>query len=77
MDPSAAEAGNSKEAAVDQVVTRTLTRSWDNADARNRGVRRATAERQPSAGVLLWQLNEDEQHQQRAVDNQQKGQNSD
>jgi hypothetical protein len=25
------------------VVTRTLTRSWDNADARNRGVRRATA----------------------------------
>jgi type I restriction enzyme R subunit len=28
---------------IDQVVTRTLTRSWDNADARNRGVRRATA----------------------------------
>jgi type I restriction enzyme R subunit len=28
---------------IDQVVTRTLTQSWDNADARNRGVRRATA----------------------------------
>ncbi|MER7805843.1 HsdR family type I site-specific deoxyribonuclease [Streptomyces sp900116325] len=28
---------------IDQVVTRTLTRSWDNADARNRGARRATA----------------------------------
>ncbi|MEV4800786.1 HsdR family type I site-specific deoxyribonuclease [Nonomuraea sp. NPDC049421] len=28
---------------IDQVVTRTLARSWDNADARNRGVRRATA----------------------------------
>ncbi|MBO2455429.1 type I restriction endonuclease subunit R [Actinomadura barringtoniae] len=28
---------------IDQVVTRSLTRSWDNADARNRGVRRATA----------------------------------
>ncbi|WP_406178015.1 type I restriction endonuclease subunit R [Streptomyces canus] len=28
---------------IDQVVTRTLTRAWDNADARNRGVRRATA----------------------------------
>ncbi|MEV6984204.1 HsdR family type I site-specific deoxyribonuclease [Sphaerisporangium sp. NPDC051017] len=28
---------------IDQVVTRTLSRSWDNADARNRGVRRATA----------------------------------
>ncbi|MER5820743.1 HsdR family type I site-specific deoxyribonuclease [Streptomyces mirabilis] len=28
---------------IDQVVTRTLGRSWDNADARNRGVRRATA----------------------------------
>jgi len=27
---------------IDQVVTRTLTRSWDNADARSRGVRRAT-----------------------------------
>jgi type I restriction enzyme, R subunit len=25
------------------VVTRTLARSWDNADARSRGVRRATA----------------------------------
>lgn len=25
------------------MVTRTLARSWDNADARNRGVRRATA----------------------------------
>ncbi|CAL9618804.1 hypothetical protein SUDANB58_05785 (plasmid) [Streptomyces sp. enrichment culture] len=29
---------------IDQVVTRTLAGSWDNADARNRGVRRATAE---------------------------------
>lgn len=28
---------------IDQVVTRTLARSWDNADARNRGARRATA----------------------------------
>ena len=28
---------------IDQVVTRALTRSWDNADARNRGIRRATA----------------------------------
>jgi type I restriction enzyme R subunit len=28
---------------IDQVVTRTLARLWDNADARNRGVRRATA----------------------------------
>lgn len=28
---------------IDQVVTRTLGRSWDNADARNRGARRATA----------------------------------
>lgn len=28
---------------IDQVVTRTLARAWDNADARNRGVRRATA----------------------------------
>ncbi|MFF9714654.1 type I restriction endonuclease subunit R [Streptomyces sp. NPDC014603] len=28
---------------IDQVVTHTLARSWDNADARNRGVRRATA----------------------------------
>ncbi|RCG17273.1 type I restriction endonuclease subunit R [Sphaerisporangium album] len=28
---------------IDQVATRTLARSWDNADARNRGVRRATA----------------------------------
>ncbi|MEY9965952.1 type I restriction enzyme R subunit [Streptacidiphilus sp. MAP12-16] len=28
---------------IDQVVTHTLTRSWDNADARNRGARRATA----------------------------------
>lgn len=28
---------------IDQVVTRTLSGSWDNADARNRGVRRATA----------------------------------
>ncbi|MEU7911389.1 type I restriction endonuclease subunit R [Microbispora bryophytorum] len=28
---------------IDQVVTRTLAQSWDNADARNRGVRRATA----------------------------------
>jgi type I restriction enzyme R subunit len=28
---------------IDRVVTRTLARSWDNADARNRGVRRATA----------------------------------
>lgn len=28
---------------IDRVVTRTLTRSWDNADARNRGVRRGTA----------------------------------
>jgi type I restriction enzyme, R subunit len=28
---------------IDQVVTRILTRAWDNADARNRGVRRATA----------------------------------
>ncbi|MEU8305929.1 HsdR family type I site-specific deoxyribonuclease [Actinomadura sp. NPDC048955] len=28
---------------IDQVVTRTLARTWDNADARNRGVRRATA----------------------------------
>jgi type I restriction enzyme, R subunit len=27
---------------IDQVVTRTLARSWDNADARSRGVRRAT-----------------------------------
>jgi type I restriction enzyme R subunit len=25
------------------VVTRTLAQSWDNTDARNRGVRRATA----------------------------------
>jgi type I restriction enzyme R subunit len=29
---------------IDQVVARTLARSWDNADARNRGVRRATAD---------------------------------
>ncbi|MFE6663372.1 type I restriction endonuclease subunit R [Streptomyces sp. NPDC057697] len=29
---------------IDLVVTRTLARSWDNADARNRGARRATAE---------------------------------
>ncbi|MGW2364769.1 hypothetical protein ACWCZ5_04185 [Streptomyces sp. NPDC001667] len=28
---------------IDQVVRRTLARSWDNAEARNRGVRRATA----------------------------------
>ncbi|MCD0444304.1 HsdR family type I site-specific deoxyribonuclease [Glycomyces sp. A-F 0318] len=28
---------------IDKVVTRTLAGSWDNADARNRGVRRATA----------------------------------
>ena len=28
---------------IDQVVTRTLARPWDNADARSRGVRRATA----------------------------------
>ncbi|RCV49708.1 type I restriction endonuclease subunit R [Marinitenerispora sediminis] len=28
---------------IDQVVTRTLAQSWDNADERNRGVRRATA----------------------------------
>ncbi|MEV4682700.1 type I restriction endonuclease subunit R [Streptomyces kurssanovii] len=28
---------------IDQVVTHTLAGSWDNADARNRGVRRATA----------------------------------
>jgi type I restriction enzyme, R subunit len=28
---------------IDQVVTGTLARSWDNADARSRGVRRATA----------------------------------
>ncbi|ASU85809.1 type I restriction endonuclease subunit R [Nocardiopsis gilva YIM 90087] len=28
---------------IDQVVTRTLARSWDNAEARKRGVRRATA----------------------------------
>ncbi|GAA3239944.1 HsdR family type I site-specific deoxyribonuclease [Actinocorallia longicatena] len=28
---------------IDQVVTRALARTWDNADARNRGVRRATA----------------------------------
>ena len=28
---------------IDQVVTRTLIQSWDNADARSRGVRRATA----------------------------------
>ncbi|MEU6973513.1 HsdR family type I site-specific deoxyribonuclease [Kitasatospora aureofaciens] len=28
---------------IDQVVTQTLARSWDNADARNRGARRATA----------------------------------
>lgn len=28
---------------IDQVVTRTLAQPWDNADARNRGVRRATA----------------------------------
>jgi type I restriction enzyme R subunit len=28
---------------IDQVVTRTLTQSWDNAEARSRGVRRATA----------------------------------
>ncbi|MFI2511262.1 hypothetical protein [Streptomyces sp. NPDC018972] len=28
---------------IDQVVTRTLAGTWDNADARNRGVRRATA----------------------------------
>ncbi|WP_416903223.1 type I restriction endonuclease subunit R [Micromonospora echinospora] len=28
---------------IDQVVTRSLAQSWDNADARNRGVRRATA----------------------------------
>lgn len=28
---------------IDRVVTTTLARTWDNADARNRGVRRATA----------------------------------
>ncbi|MEU7753676.1 hypothetical protein [Micromonospora sp. NPDC049171] len=28
---------------IDQAVNRTLTQSWDNADDRNRGVRRATA----------------------------------
>ncbi|MFJ5078721.1 type I restriction endonuclease subunit R [Streptomyces sp. NPDC088553] len=28
---------------IDQVVTRTLAQAWDNADARNRGARRATA----------------------------------
>jgi type I restriction enzyme R subunit len=28
---------------IDQVVTRTLAQSWDNAGARDRGVRRATA----------------------------------
>lgn len=28
---------------IDQVVTQTLARPWDNADARNRGARRATA----------------------------------
>lgn len=28
---------------IDQVVTRTLAGAWDNADARSRGVRRATA----------------------------------
>ena len=28
---------------IDQVVKRTLAQSWDNAEARNRGVRRATA----------------------------------
>lgn len=28
---------------IDQVVTHTLAQSWDNADARNRGARRATA----------------------------------
>jgi type I restriction enzyme, R subunit len=28
---------------IDQVVRRTLAQTWDNADARNRGVRRATA----------------------------------
>ncbi|WUH98735.1 hypothetical protein OHR68_35330 [Spirillospora sp. NBC_00431] len=28
---------------IDQVVTRTFARAWDNADARNRGVRRVTA----------------------------------
>ncbi|MGP4093727.1 hypothetical protein [Nonomuraea sp. KM90] len=28
---------------IDQVVTRTLAQTWDNADARNRNVRRATA----------------------------------
>ncbi|WP_017623406.1 type I restriction endonuclease subunit R [Nocardiopsis chromatogenes] len=28
---------------IDQVVTRTLAQSWDNAEARNRGVRRATS----------------------------------
>jgi type I restriction enzyme R subunit len=28
---------------IDRVVTNTLARSWDNADARNRGARRATA----------------------------------
>jgi type I restriction enzyme R subunit len=28
---------------IDQVVTRALAQTWDNADARNRGVRRATA----------------------------------
>jgi type I restriction enzyme R subunit len=28
---------------IDQVVTRTLTQAWDNAEARSRGVRRATA----------------------------------
>ncbi|MFC8567375.1 hypothetical protein ACFUIW_16615 [Streptomyces sp. NPDC057245] len=28
---------------IDQVVTQTLAQSWDNADARSRGVRRATA----------------------------------
>jgi type I restriction enzyme R subunit len=30
-------------AEIDQVVTHTLSRSWDNADARNRGACRATA----------------------------------
>jgi type I restriction enzyme R subunit len=28
---------------IDQVVKHTLAQSWDNAEARNRGVRRATA----------------------------------
>ena len=28
---------------IDQVVKQTLARPWDNADARSRGVRRATA----------------------------------